>query len=83
MMRMIVIAVTALAFAAPAAYAATGCETKMAEVKPMMAKVTDAKMKDGLSARWGQAEAAMKAKNEKACLDHLAFIEKAIKDGKM
>ncbi|BBK37922.1 hypothetical protein STAQ_30000 [Allostella sp. ATCC 35155] len=82
MMRMIAITAVALAFAAPGVQAAD-CSSKMAEVKPMMAKVSDAKMKDGLMARWGQAEAAMAAKNEKACLDHLAFIERAIKDGKM
>ncbi|MCC7275435.1 MAG: hypothetical protein IT561_22390 [Alphaproteobacteria bacterium] len=83
MMRNIAMAIVAFAFAGSAAQAATDCAGRMAEVKPMMAKVTDAKMKDGLTARWGQAEAAMTAKNEKGCLDHLAFIEKAIKDGKM
>ncbi|MCC7276641.1 MAG: hypothetical protein IT561_28520 [Alphaproteobacteria bacterium] len=59
------------------------CDSKMTDLKPMMAKVTDAGMKTALEGRWTQAEAAMKANDDKACMEHLAFIERALRDGKM
>ena len=82
MMRMIALVAVAMAFAVPVGAQTADCAGKMAQMKPSMASV-DAKMKDGLNARWGQAEAAMAAKDEAACLSHLAFIEKALKEGKM
>ncbi|MGE0724495.1 MAG: hypothetical protein AB7O45_08975 [Alphaproteobacteria bacterium] len=62
---------------------ADACDSKMTELKPRMAQITDASMKSALDARFAQAEAAMKAKDGKACMEHLAFIERALKDGKM
>ena len=78
----------ALTLAGMAGFVATpafadACDTKMTSLKPQMAKVTDAAMKSALTARWTQAETAMKAKDEKGCMEHLAFIERALKDGKM
>ncbi|MGE0714677.1 MAG: hypothetical protein AB7P02_04475 [Alphaproteobacteria bacterium] len=59
------------------------CDNKMAELKPMMAKVTDTTMKTALDGRWTQAEAAQRANDDKSCMEHLAFIERALKEGKM
>jgi hypothetical protein len=85
MTRTIAGAVIALALAIPAAHAqgTTSCEKQLNEMKPLFSSVTDTKLKQGLTDRWGRAEAAMKSKDEKACMEHALFIQKALKEGKM
>lgn len=87
MMRKLAFALVGLSMALPAVNAAaqgtTTCEARMNEIKPLMARVTDVKMKQTLTDRWTRAETAMKANDEKACLEHVEFVTKSLKEGKV
>jgi len=84
MMRKFAYVAFALALAAPMAQAQTpNCESMMKQLQPQVASVTDMNFKQGLTTRWTSAETAMKAKDEKACMEHVVFIQRALKEGKM
>lgn len=60
----------------------TNCEARMNEMKPLLSSVTDAKMKQTLTDRWGRAETALKSKDEKACMEHIEFVTRSLQEGK-
>jgi len=65
--------------AALPAYAADTCADKLTAVKAEIDKAADAKKKEAADAHYKMADDAMKAKDEKGCLDHLGMAETALK----
>jgi hypothetical protein len=57
----------------------TPCADKLTAVKVEIDKAADAKKKEAADAHYKMADDAMKAKDEKGCLEHLGMAEAALK----